>query len=170
MPDFTLTIIGYAIGFAVIAGVVALVRKSMKKKNPEALKMSLEQLGVEWAVLQLSYGIPMLIALVLIFLLFILVVGLGMAEVISIDAMLAVAIATFGLLAIVIVWLSLPGLKLAAKAGPEYFAMRGSYAQNQKAYLEEALKDSRVNRTQKVLGKSLSKLVIKMAHSKTMKY
>jgi hypothetical protein len=170
MPDFTLTIISYAIGFAVIAGVVALVRKSMKKKNPEALKMSLEQLGVEWAVIQLSYGIPTLFALVLIFLLFILVTAMGVAELISVDAMLAVAFALFGLLAIVAVWLSWPGLKLAAKAGPEYFAMRRNYAQNRKAYLEEALKDSRVHRSQKVLGKSLSKLVVKMAHSKTMKY
>jgi len=170
MPDITITIIGYAVGFAVIAGIVALVRKSMKKKNPEALKMTVEQLGVEWAVIQLSYGIPMLIAIVFIFLLFVLAVGIGMAGLISIDAMLSVAIAAFVLLAIVVVWTSLPGLKLAAKAGPEYFAMRGIYAQNQKDYLEEALKDPRVHRSQKVLGKALSKLVVKMAHSKTMKY
>jgi energy-converting hydrogenase Eha subunit G len=56
MPDFTLTIVSYAIGFAVIAGIVALVRRSMKKKNPEALKMTLEQLGIEWAIIQLAYG------------------------------------------------------------------------------------------------------------------
>lgn len=170
MPDFTLTIVSYAIGFAVIAGIVALVRRSMKKKNPEALKMTLEQLGIEWAIIQLAYGIPMFIAILLIILLFILVVGIGMTGLISTGAMLSVGIATFALLAVVAVWLSLPGLKLAAKAGPDYFAMRGTYAQNQKAYLEEALKDSRVHRSQKVLGKGLSQLVVKMAHSKITKY
>lgn len=170
MLDFTFTILSYAIGFAVLAGIVALVRRSMKKKNPESIKMTLEQLGIEWAIIQLAYGIPMFIAILLILLLFILVIGIGMTGLISTDAMLAIGVSTFALLAIIVARLSLPGLKLAAKAGPEYFAMRVSYAQNQKAYLEEALKDSRVHRTQNVLGKSLSQLVVKMANSKITRY
>jgi hypothetical protein len=142
----------------------------MKKKKPEILELTVEQLGVEWAVNALAYSGPMLVLLLLAFVVFVITVAIGFIGFISIDAMLFIAIAIFTGIAVSIGFLALPGIKLAAKAGPKYMAMRDYYGKNQKACIAEALKDSRVIKSQKRMGKAMSNITLKMISSKLMKY
>ena len=170
MPDFLIQIIGYALSFALIAWIASLVRKNMKKTKPELLDLTIEQLGVEWAVLQLAYSGPMLFSLIAIFVAFFGLVGLGAAGFLPIEVLLPVAIGAFLLMGVSVLWLSLPGIKLAAKAGPKYLEMRGYYGKNQKACLDEAAKDPRVLVSQRIQGKALTKLITKVTYSKAMRY
>ena len=170
MPDFLIRIVGYALSFALIAWIASLVRKNMKKTKPELLDLTIEQLGVEWAVLQLAYSGPMLFSLVVIFVAFFGFIGLGAAGFLPLEALLPVAIGAFGLMAVAVIFLTLPGMKLAAKAGPKYLEMRSYYGKNQKACLDEAAKDQRVLASQKFQGKAISKLITKVTYSKAMRY
>jgi hypothetical protein len=163
-------VISYIFAFALIIGVIALVRRSMKKKSPDLVNLPVEKLGVEWAVVQLAYSGPMLVILVLAGLILVTTIWLGVSEILPIDAMLPIGIALFISIAIAIVWLSIPGIKVSAKAGPNYGAMRKYFADNQKECVAEALKNERVISAQKLQGKLLSKIIVKMISSNAMKY